>query len=406
MPVRISKLINRYVTPKIVQEATGRKSKLGEGQAPFMLSFSDDYKPVMTWNSTRTCNLSCVHCYSDSENKKYSGELTTVEAKKMLDDMAEFGVPILLFSGGEPLMRKDIFELMAYAKDKGIRPTLSTNGTLITPAVAKKLKDLGLHYVGISMDGFGETHDKFRGMKGAFDKMITGIHNSIGAGLKVSLRFTITKHNSPDIPKVFDLMDEHDIHRVCFYHLVYSGRGSDISRDDLTLEESRQWVDYIFDKAEEYHRRGIEKDILTIDNHTDGVYLYLKLKERDPEHAAEVYQLLKWQGGNRSGVGFGDVDYLGNVHADQFSWDYTFGNVRERKFGDIWSDVSDKIIAGYKNRKPLIKGRCSKCNFYEICNANFRARAKYATGDLWESDPACYLTDEEIGIKEPATASI
>jgi radical SAM protein with 4Fe4S-binding SPASM domain len=186
---------------------------------------------------------------------------------------------------------------------------------------------------------------------------------------------------------------------MCVYHLVYSGRGSDIMSDDVERKFSRMVVDQIIDRAQYFHKKGFEKDLLTIDNHCDGPYLITRLRQEGKMKLADdIYQLLLKQGGNRSGIGFGDVDNLGNVHADQFSWDYSWGNVKTKTFRQIWDGVSDETIAAYKFRRPFIKGRCSKCQFFEICNGNFRARAKYATGDLWESDPACYLTDEEIGV--------
>jgi radical SAM protein with 4Fe4S-binding SPASM domain len=399
MPVRISKFINGYVTP----EDVGPDLKVRKGLPPFMLSFTSDYKPVMTWNTTRTCNLRCVHCYSESETKGYPGELTHEEALKMLDSMAEYGVPILLFSGGEPLMRKRIFELMAYSRKIGVRPTLSTNGTLISRQVAANMKKAGLGYAGISMDGYGETNDKFRGKVGAFDDMTRGVQNCLAEGVKVSLRFTVTQHNAQDLPKVFDFLEQKNLPRMCVYHLVYSGRGSDIAADDVERKFSRQIVDQIIDRAEYFHKKGFEKDVLTIDNHCDGPYLIIKLRERGQHKLAnDIYALLLKQGGNRSGIGFGDVDNLGNVHADQFSWDYSWGNVKQKTFRQIWDNVSNTTIATYKYRRPLIKGRCSKCQFFDICNGNFRARARYATNDLWESDPACYLTDDEIGVYKGA----
>ncbi len=399
MPVRISKFINGYVTP----EDVGPDLKVRKGLPPFMLSFTSDYKPVMTWNTTRTCNLRCVHCYSDSETKAYNGELSHEEALKMLDDMAEYGVPILLFSGGEPLMRKRVFELMAYSRKIGVRPTLSTNGTLISRQVADNMKKAGLGYAGISMDGYGDTNDKFRGKVGAFDDMVKGVDNCLAAGVKVSLRFTVTQHNIADLPKVFDFLEQRNLPRMCVYHLVYSGRGSDIMSDDVERKFSRMVVDQIIDRAQYFHKKGFEKDLLTIDNHCDGPYLITRLrKEGRTKLANDIYQLLLKQGGNRSGIGFGDVDNLGNVHADQFSWDTSWGNVKTKTFRQIWDNVSDANIAAYKYRRPLIKGRCGKCQFFEICNGNFRARAKYATGDLWESDPACYLTDDEIGVYKDA----
>lgn len=354
--------------------------------------------PVVVWNSTRTCNLRCRHCYMDSDAKKYEGELTTDEARKFIDDLAEFRVPVLLFSGGEPLMRPDFFELAAYAASRGIRPTLSTNGTLITAEVARRIKDIGVGYVGISLDGLREINDKFRGKEGAFQAAMQGIQNCVAAGQRVGLRFTINQHNLQEMDNIFDFIEAEKIDRVCFYHLVYSGRGSQMIDEDVTPAESRQAMDIIMRRTLDFENRGLAKEILTVDNHCDGVYLYLKTLKENPEHAERINSLISMNRGNRSGIAFGQVDPLGFVHPDQFTQHHTFGNVRERKFGDIWTDLSNPILAGLKDRQPLLKGRCSVCKYIGICNGNFRTRAEAVTGDFWESDPACYLSDEELGI--------
>lgn len=353
--------------------------------------------PVVVWNSTRTCNLKCRHCYMDSDSRKYNDELSTDEAKKFIDDLAEFKVPVLLFSGGEPLIRQDFFELAAYAAEKNIRPTLSTNGTLITREVAQEIKNIGVGYVGISLDGLEDVNDKFRGVKGAFNLAMRGIENCVAVGQRVGLRFTINHHNFEELDKIFDFIEAEQINRVCFYHLVYSGRGSQMLDEDVTTEESRQAMDTIIRRTKDFARRGLAKEILTVDNHCDGVYMYLKaLAEGDEKTAAQIKKFISMNGGNRSGIAFGEVDPLGYVHPDQFTQHYTFGNVREKKFGDIWTDLSNPILAGLKNRKPLLKGRCAKCKFLDVCNGNFRTRAEAVTDDFWASDPSCYLTDAEI----------
>jgi putative heme d1 biosynthesis radical SAM protein NirJ1 len=354
--------------------------------------------PVVVWNTTRTCNLKCIHCYSNSESKKYEGELDTGEALRFIDHLAEFKVPVILFSGGEPLLREDLIELVTYAKSKGIRATISTNGTLLSREKTAVLKDLGVGYIGVSLDGIGEKNDRFRGREGAFAAALTGIRNCIEIGQRTGLRFTINKHNYSELNAIFDLIEAENIPRVCFYHLVYAGRGSKMVEEDITRQEARLAMDLIMARTLDFHRRGLQKEILTVDNHADGVYLYMKLKEKDPARAQRVLDLLRLNGGNRTGIAIGAVDWYGNVHPDQFTQNHTFGNVRERKFGDIWTDMSQPVLAGLKNRKPLLKGRCAACRWLDICNGNFRARAEAVTGDFWESDPACYLTDEEIGI--------
>jgi radical SAM protein with 4Fe4S-binding SPASM domain len=303
-----------------------------------------------------------------------------------------------LFSGGEPLLREDIFELASFTSEQGIRTALSTNGTLISEYIAREIKNANFAEVGISLDGIGNKNDRFRGKEGAYKAALQGIRNCIALGLRVSLRLTITLSNYMEIPAIFDLVEREGVKRVCFYHLVYVGRGSELSTEDLSHSQSRATFDLICDRTVDLYERGMPKEVLTVDNHTDGVYLYLKLRKQDPARAEKVLALLRSNGGNNSGIRIGAVDELGNVHADQFWQHYSFGNVRRRKFGDIWLDTSDQLMRGLKNRKGRLEGRCAKCQYLDSCNGNLRVRAEAVFGDIWAEDPACYLTDSEIGL--------
>ncbi len=397
--IGISKLYCGTVEPSDALRYERDSSKLPS----HLLQFSKDKKPVVVWNIGRRCNLKCVHCYAQSKDIEYEDELTTEQGKELIDDLAEFGSPVILFSGGEPTMRKDLPELAEYAKSKGMRAVISTNGTLIDEKMAKVLKKIGLSYVGISLDGVRETNDKFRGVPGAFDAAIDGLRNCMKEDIKVGLRFTINKKNVMDIPAIFDIIEEEGIPRVCFYHLVYAGRGTKLVEDDLTHEESRKVLDLIMDRTKALHDKGMPVEVLTVDNHCDGPYVYLRLLKEDPERAKEVYDLLMMNQGNSTGIGIGCVSWDGSVHADQFWRHYSFGNVKDRKFSEIWTDTSDELMAGLKDRKPLIKAnadRCAKCKWLEICNGNFRVRAEAIYDNVWADDPACYLTKEEIGYDE------
>jgi len=363
-----------------------------------LLQFSSDKRPVVVWNITRRCNLKCLHCYAHARNIPFDNELTTMEGKKLIDDLAGFGVPVLLISGGEPLVRKDLPELAAYAVEKGMRAVISTNGTLITPQMAGTLKNIGLSYVGISLDGMEEINDRFRGVKGAFRSALKGIENCKKAGIKVGLRFTINKINVGEIPDLFKLVEENDIPRICFYHLVYAGRGSKLVEEDLSHEESRRAVDLIMDFTKKLHDQGKPKEVLTVDNHADGPYIYLRLKKENPERAKEVLELLKMNEGNNSGRGIGCISWDGEVHADQFWRHYSFGNVKDRPFSEIWTDTSDPLMNKLKEKKKYAKGKCATCKWLDICAGNFRVRSEAVTGDVWAPDPACYLTDEEISL--------
>ncbi|AJA46543.1 coenzyme PQQ synthesis protein E [Clostridium pasteurianum DSM 525 = ATCC 6013] len=381
------------------KESFGDKLRYIHGASTQKNGVNKGYGPVVVWNCTRTCNLKCKHCYADSDSRIYEEELSTEEAKKFIDDLHGFKVPVILFSGGEPFLRKDLFELIEYSTQRNIRSTISTNGTLIDKDAAIKLKQCGVGYVGISLDGIGKSHDEFRGTKGSFDNALRGIRNCREAGQKVGLRFTINKHNYGQLKDIFRLIEEEKINRVCFYHLVYSGRGSSMMNEDITHDEAREAMNLIIEKTMEM---GDKVEILTVDNHADSVYLYLEAEKKCKNLSQNILKLMKLNGGNRSGIAIANVDYKGNVHPDQFTTQYTFGNVKERSFGDIWSDTSNSIIDGLKNRKNLLKGRCGICKWLEVCNGNFRARAEAVTGDFWASDPACYLTNEEIGVSESA----
>jgi len=353
-------------------------------------------RPVVVWNCTRQCNLSCIHCYANADNQRSPEEMDTAAGKAFIRDLADFGVPVILFSGGEPLLRKDVFQMASSARKLGIGVALSTNGTLITDKVAREISSIGFAEVGISLDGIGAKNDRFRGKDGAFEAALKGIRNCVALGLRVSLRSTITRFNYQEIPAIFQLVEDEGIDRVCFYHLAYSGRGSNLRGDDITYSQTRAVLDTICEGTVDLHRRGLSKEVLTVGNHADGAYLYLKLKEQDPERANKVLELLRRNGGNNSGIKICAVDDLGNVHPDQFWWHYSLGNVRERKFGDIWTDTSEPLLCGLKNRKGLLKGRCSGCQYLDLCNGNLRVRAEAVYGDVWAEDPACYLNDGEI----------
>jgi radical SAM protein with 4Fe4S-binding SPASM domain len=362
---------------------------------PHLLQFSSDYRPLVVWNTTNRCNLSCKHCYLNAEDREYEQELTNAEARAFIEDIAAMQCPVLLFSGGEPLLRKDLFELAAYAKSLGLRPVLSSNGTLITPEMAKKLADAGFQYVGVSIDGLEEIHDQFRGRKGAFRDAIQGLKNAAAAGLKIGVRFTVNAENVKDLPAVIDYVAEAGIPRFCMYHLVYAGRGSAMIQADTDIATKRETMEIVAKKTKELAERGVELEILTVDNHADGVYLRNIIESEQPERLAEVQHLLEMHGGCSAGTKMSNVDPYGNVHPCQFWGHETLGNVKERKFSEIWKDESNPLLAALRDKQSRVKGRCGSCSQRAICGG-CRIRAEAVTGDMWEADPACYLTDEEI----------
>jgi len=354
--------------------------------------------PVVVWNCTRQCNLHCIHCYAGASSLAEAPSMNTKQGMRFIDDLAEFKVPVILFSGGEPLLRDDLFELAGYAAGRGLRIALSTNGTLINGPTADKIRETGFAEVGISLDGTSSTNDRFRGQDGAYRQALEGIRACVARDIRVSLRLTITRYNHTEIPDMFSLIEQENINRVCFYHLAYSGRGDSLREQDLPHSEKRRVLDMICDRTLDMHRRGHSREVLTVGNHADGVYLYLRAQEQGHKDAGRIRELLKMNGGNNSGIRIGAVDDKGDVHPDQFWQSYSPGNVLKRKFGEIWMDMSQPVMKGLKNRKHLLKGRCARCAHLDLCNGNLRVRAEAVHGDMWAEDPACYLSDREIGL--------
>ena len=357
---------------------------------------ASERRPIVVWNITRRCNLACIHCYSDSAAREYPGELTWDQMRTVVDDLSGFNIPALLLSGGEPMIHPRFFELASYARERGLRLTLSTNGTLIDADRAKQLKEIGFAYVGISLDGIGKTHDYFRGREGAFEKTVAAFRNCKAVGQKVGLRLTLSPHNVADLDQILDFIEKEDIDRVCFYHLVYSGRGAGVT--DVDHDGTRAAVDKIMDRTALWAASGRPREVLTVDQPADGAYLYMRLLRENPARAEEVRDLLRWNGGgaHSSGVGIGNIDTQGNVHPDQFWQGLALGNVKQRPFSEIWTQSNDDTLAGLRNRLPLLKGKCAGCRFKDICGGGFRVRAVQVHGDPWAEDPACYLSADEV----------
>jgi radical SAM protein with 4Fe4S-binding SPASM domain len=373
----------------------GAGDALRYGRAP---AGATDHRPVVVWNCTRRCNLACVHCYAASGASAGADELTTAQAKALIEDLAAWGAPALLLSGGEPLLREDLPDLIACARRAGLRTVLSTNGTLITRDVAARLADGGVAYVGVSLDAATpEANDRFRGRVGAFEQALAGIRHTRRASLRVGLRMTLHADNAGHIPGIFDLIEQEDIQRVCFYHLVPAGRGRNLCGVLLPPDGTRRAVDAILDRTRRMYQAGRKVEVLTVDNHADGPYLYLRLRREDPARAEAVYELLRAGGGNGSGWTIGCIGWDGSIHPDQFWRTQILGNVRERPFSEIWSRPPEgSLLARLRDRHRYLQGRCLRCRFLDVCNGNLRARSEEAGNGLWGDDPACYLTDEEI----------
>ncbi|MCV2865815.1 heme d1 biosynthesis radical SAM protein NirJ [Albidovulum sediminicola] len=357
-------------------------------------------KPVVIWNLTRRCNLRCRHCYTTSADVAFPGELTHEQAMGVLDDLKGFCIPALILSGGEPLSRFDFFELAERAKALGFRHlSLSTNGTRIAENI-DRIAAIGFDYVGISVDGLGATNDWFRGVEGAFDEALAGVRACKARGVKVGLRFTITDANASFLPGMLDLCEAEGVDKFYLSHLVYAGRGDKHRGEDTEHALSRSALDLLLDRAWTAVSNGHPLEVVTGNNDADAVY-FLAWVERNfgPAKAAHVRAHLEAWGGNSSGLGVANIDPQGKVHPDTYWSDYTIGSVKQTPFSQLWTG-DDPMLATLRTRPRPLKGRCGDCAFKAVCGGNTRIRALQVTGDPWAEDPACYLTNAEIGVEE------
>ncbi|MCU7942744.1 MAG: heme d1 biosynthesis radical SAM protein NirJ [Candidatus Thiodiazotropha sp. (ex Cardiolucina cf. quadrata)] len=352
--------------------------------------------PVVIWNLVRRCNLTCRHCYATSADKDFPGELTTSDVFDVMDDLSDFGVPVLILSGGEPLLRPDIFEISQRAKSMGFYVGLSSNGTLINETTIADIAEVGYDYVGISIDGMRDTHDRFRRKQGAFDESIRGIRYCRDAGLKVGLRFTLTQDNATELPDLLQLMDDEGIDKFYLSHLNYAGRGYKNRDDDVHHRITREAMNLLFATCWDDVQKGRKREFVTGNNDADGAYLLLWAAHHLPQYHAKLQEMVSRWGGNSSGVNIANIDNEGRVHPDTMWWDYTLGSVKERRFSEIWQDTSEPLMAGLKQKTRPLEGRCAECTHRSICGGNSRTRAWRLTGNPWAEDPGCYLTDDEI----------
>lgn len=361
--------------------------------------------PVVIWNLLRRCNLSCRHCYANSFNKDFEGELTLDACLSTVSEIKKAKSPAVILSGGEPLLHPHVFEIASEVKKQGFYLALSSNGILLTEEVARQLKEIDFNYVGVSLDGIGEVHDHIRGEKGAFDKSLEGVRNGVKAGLKMGLRTTLTHTNFHQIEDMLNLCLENGVNKFYLSHLNYGGRGN--KKEDAHFQMTRDVMNLLFEKSLEYVQLGIDLEIVTGNNDADAALMLMWAEGKFPvENIAHVTAMLEHWGGNASGVGVANIDSQGDVHPDTFWPGVKLGSVKEKSFADIWADNSHPVLQVLRSDRDQIHGRCRECRFFSICNGNTRVRAQQLLGDAWASDPGCYLTDEEITKNESDTRRI
>lgn len=357
---------------------------------------------VVIWNLTNHCNLSCYHCYANANSNrlgKGNRELRTQEAKEVIDGLAMLDVFVLILSGGEPMLRHDLYELAAYAADKGISCALSTNGTLIDEAQVKRISGSGIAYVGISLDGSRGKHDEFRGRAGAYQASLKGIRLCRDAGIKVGLRFSLTSYTASQLPLVIDLFEQESLSKLYVSHMNYSDGA--MGRLALGRTETREIMSLLMRKAVDYLQdKSSFREIVTGNNEADAPFLLLSVERESPVLAKRMYDMLMQRRGNGSASQLINIDPWGSVHPDPFCREITLGNIRQTPFSQILSDSSDHFFIALWSRKERFHGRCGRCRFASLCGGNSRARAFAQSSDWWGSDPSCYLTNEEIAMNQ------
>jgi AdoMet-dependent heme synthase len=335
---------------------------------------------LVAWETTRNCNLSCVHCRASATLGPYRGELNTQAAYNLLDEIASVGNPIIILTGGEPLLRHDIFDIASYGTDQGLRMVMAVNGTLVTPQTASRMVASGIRRISVSLDGASaERHDTFRGVKGAFTGALEGIKNAKEAGLEFQINTTITKSNLNQIPDILSLAESLGAVAHHIFLLVPTGRGKYLIDQEIDAREYEQTLNWFYDQR--------DKTSLQL-KATCAPHYYRILRQRAKEEGRKVtfesHGLDAVTRGCLAGTGFCFVSHVGVVQPCGFL-DLPCGNVTEQPFGDIWrnSEVFKKL------RDPRqLSGKCGLCEYRRVCGG-CRARAYEATADFMAAEPLC-----------------
>ncbi len=347
---------------------------------------------IAIWNFTNRCNLACKHCYSyaDPNSEDF---LSTEFILDSIPELLKAGVRFVIFSGGEPLIRKDIFQIAQAMRKSGIITYLSTNGLYISEKNVDQIIET-FNYIGISIDGIESVHDDFRGLKGAYKRSLEAIALIQKHGGNAGIRFTLTKETQSSFYDIFELAESIGVDKIYISHLVYSGRGLDNLKIDISKDERREYVEFIIKKAFEYYEQGRKIDIVTGNMEMDAL-LFLEIFAKKYPHLKDnmLKRLLKW-GGNSAGRRLVNIDWKGNVKPDPF-FPFTIGNMTQKPFSKIWLDEDSDILSRLREHPRKISGQCAKCGVIDICNGGSRSRAYAIFEDLWAEDPSCYLDDKE-----------
>jgi len=340
----------------------------------------NDQLRIVAWEVTRACNLNCVHCRASSQFGPYPQELDTIEAKKVLDQIREVGQPIIILTGGEPLLRKDIFTLADYGTKKGLRMVMGTNGTLINPDITKKIQDSGIKRVSISLDGSTrERHDAFRQVNGAFDRAIKGIAYLKERGIEFQINTTITKHNLFELEEIFELVVSLGAIAHHIFLLVPTGRAKDMVSQELNAREYEDTLHWFYQ----------QHDKTTIQLKATCAPQYYRIMRQEAHRKGEkvnreTYGLDAVTRGCLAGTAYCFISHEGIIQPCGYL-EVNSGNLRESTFSDIWMNSS--VFADLRDFSKY-KGKCGRCEYITVCGG-CRARAYAATGDYLSEEPLC-----------------
>jgi radical SAM protein with 4Fe4S-binding SPASM domain len=359
------------------------------------------YAPfLVVWDFTHKCNLNCKHCYSNS-GAVQEEELNTKEALNIVDQLTDAGVTALAFSGGEPLTRKDFFNVARHAVQRGLYVSVATNGTLLTKENVRRLKETGIHYVEISIDGAtAQTHDTFRGIPGAFEKALAGLRNCVDQDLCVCIASTATKSNLSEFPAIIDLAENVSAERFTYFNFIPTGRGKAHQDEDLTSDEREMLMRYLLNRMS----KGCKTTILTTAPQLARVALQCQEEAGTGEvtmsmahmQTAKVSRkavpLADFIGGCGAGRLYCSLSPQGDVHPCVFL-PVNVGNLKMEKFREVW--LNSELFKALRDRNNL-KGACGKCSYKYTCGG-CRARANAYYEDMQASDPGCVLAKSGDG---------
>ncbi len=344
---------------------------------------------LVAWETTRNCNLSCLHCRASAgRGEVFTGELDTDASLRLVDQIAETGSPIVILTGGEPLMREDIFTIARYGTDKGLRMVMAPNGTLITESTARQMKDAGIQRISISIDGAtGESHDRFRGVSGAYEGALNGARLAAEAGIEFQLNTTITRNNMDEIPQILELAEEIGAVAHHIFLLVPTGRGKDMADQAITAEDYEKTLNWFYDRKK-------TTDLQLKATCAPQYYRILRQRARQDGVAVnfQTHGLDAVTRGCLGGTAFCFISHVGIVQPCGFL-ELNCGDVRQDSFNTIWnhSDIFLKL-RDFDN----LKGKCGKCEFKNVCGG-CRARAYENTGDFLEEEPLCAYQPSRTG---------